>query len=304
MIYVFVFIFGAIIGSFLNVVILRYNTGESIIRSNSRCLNCGKQLFWYELIPILSFLIQKGHCRKCHSKISWQYPIVETITGIVFVLIFWKVWNLGIATAFGGVPPQGGRIWNLFGIWDLGFGNLLSLLLATGYWLLIASLLIVISVYDIRHQIIPNKFVYTLIILSLVSIFLDFGHWDLFRNWDLEIRNSALLSRILSGIGFFVFFALLWLVSRGHWMGLGDAKIALASGWLLGPIGGLIAFFMSFWLGAIFSVFLLIFAPKKFKLESRIPFGPFLALGTLIAFLFGNNILQIYLNIAGLVGRI
>jgi len=281
MIYIFVFIFGAIIGSFLNVVILRYNTGESVVYSGSRCLSCGKKLTWQELIPIFSFLIQKGRCRQCGSKISWQYPIIETITGIIFVSVVYKIFNFQFSIS------------NQFSIFN--FQSIFSLIF---FWL-IFSLLIIISVYDIRHQIIPNKFVYTLIILSLVSIFLDFGHWNLFRNWDLEIRNSALLSRILSGIGFFVFFALLWLVSRGHWMGLGDAKIALASGWLLGPIGGLIALFMSFWLGAIFGVFLLLFAPKKFKLESRIPFGPFLALGTLIAFLFGNNILQIYLNIAG-----
>jgi leader peptidase (prepilin peptidase)/N-methyltransferase len=165
---------------------------------------------------------------------------------------------------------------------------------------LVFSLLIIISAYDIRHQIIPNKFVYTLIILSLFSIFWNFGHWDLFRNWDLEIRNSGLFNRFLSGVIFGGFFAALWLVSKGRWMGLGDAKIALAMGWLLGLLNGFIALFSSFWIGAIFGIALLLFAPKKFKLKSRIPFGPFLNLGILIAFLFGNDILQIYLNIIGL----
>jgi len=293
MIYIFVFIFGAIIGSFLNVVILRYNTGESVVYSGSRCLSCGKKLTWQELIPIFSFLIQKGRCRQCGSKISWQYPIIETITGIIFVSVVYKIFNFQFSIS------------NQFSIFN--FQSIFSLIF---FWL-IFSLLIIISVYDIRHQIIPNKFVYTLIILSLVSIFLDsptlpddivgkvgaptplgvgVGIWDFL---------ARILPGFLVGVGFFSFFGLLWLVSKGHWMGLGDAKIALASGWLLGPIGGLIALFMSFWLGAIFGVFLLLFAPKKFKLESRIPFGPFLALGTLIAFLFGNNILQIYLNIAG-----
>ncbi len=84
----FIFIFGTIIGSFLNVVILRYNTGYSPVATRSRCFNCGKILKWYELIPILSFLIQFGRCRNCKSKISIQYPLIELLTGIIFLLIF------------------------------------------------------------------------------------------------------------------------------------------------------------------------------------------------------------------------
>jgi leader peptidase (prepilin peptidase)/N-methyltransferase len=265
MVLIFVFIFGAIIGSFLNVIILRYNTGESIIYSGSRCFSCGKKLSWYELIPIFSFLIQKGRCRHCGSKISLQYPIVEALTGLIFLLVFWRIWGSG------------------FGI----FGQLIY------YWVIFA-LFIIISIYDIRHQIIPNGLVYFLIFLSLFSFVWDFGNWNLFGNWKLIIENSALIERILSGIAFFGLFGLLWFVSHGRWMGLGDAKMALAIGWLLGSVNGFIAILASFWIGAIFGVFLLLFAPKKFKMKSRIPFGPFLGLGALVAFLFGNNILQIY----------
>lgn len=147
MIYIFIFIFGAIIGSFLNVVILRYNTGESVVYSGSRCFSCGKKLTWSELIPIFSFLIQKGRCRQCKSKISPQYPIVELITALVFCAIFWK---LNHQFDFYSVP-------------------------SAAYWLAVFGSLIVISVYDFRHQIIPDKIVYLL-------IFLAFGHWLLLTN--------------------------------------------------------------------------------------------------------------------------
>jgi len=255
MVYIFIFIFGTVIGSFLNVVLMRYGTGESVVFSGSRCFSCGKRLSWTELIPIFSFLIQKGRCRNCKSKISWQYPIVEIITGILFLLIF----NFQF----------------------LIFKQInLSFFLSTSYFLTIASLLIVISVYDIRHQIIPNKLVY-------LFDFLSFSYWFLM---DRSVAG------FLAGGFFFAFFFLLWFASRGRWMGLGDAKIALGCGWLLGLVKGVIGLLIAFWSGALIGIFLLLFLPKTFKLKSRIPFGPFLAWGAIIALLFGSNILQIYLK--------
>ncbi|MFH0803910.1 MAG: A24 family peptidase, partial [Candidatus Tagabacteria bacterium] len=156
------------------------------------------------------------------------------------------------------------------------------------------SLLIIISVYDLRHQIIPNGLVYTFIVLSFFSPIitrLPAGK----AGYPLPVTGYD----YIAGLAFFVFFALLWLVSKGKWMGLGDAKLALGIGWLLGAIHGLIAIIFSFWSGALLGIFLLLFLPKTFKLKSRIPFGPFLALGAIIALLFGNNILQIYSNIFG-----
>ncbi len=244
--YVFVFLFGLIIGSFLNVVIIRYNTGESIIYSGSRCFSCGRRLSWRELIPVFSFILQKGKCHKCKSRISFQYPLVEFLTGLVFFAIFLKFYPAFQSIFF--------------------------------YWV-IASLLIVISVYDFYHQIIPDKAVYLLIFLSLC-------YWI--------FLGGAALAGFLAGICFFAFFFLLWLFSHGRWMGFGDAKIALAAGWFLGLVRGLVAVLFSFWLGALIGVFLLLFVPKKYKLKSRIPFGPFLAAGIIVAILFGEEILKIY----------
>src|SRR3990167_11117895 len=88
-----IFIFSLTIGSFLNVAILRYGSKESILKGKSRCFNCGKNLKWRELIPVFSFIFQKGRCRTCQSKISWQYPAVELITGTVFFLTALKIFN-------------------------------------------------------------------------------------------------------------------------------------------------------------------------------------------------------------------
>lgn len=245
---VFVFIFGTIVGSFLNVVILRYNTGESIIKNGSRCFSCGRRLKWYELIPLISFLIQRGKCRKCKSKISIQYPIVEILTGIIFLLIF---------------SAQAGQF-SLF------------------YYWIVFSLLTIIAVYDLRHQIIPNLLVYLFDILVFLKIIWDWG----FGNWDF-------LERIAVGLAFFSFFGLLWLVSRGNWMGLGDAKLALGIGWLLGLTKGIVALIFSFWIGALVSIFLLFFFKSRYNIKSRVAFGPFLVLGTTIAFFLGDAIIKL-----------
>src|SRR3989344_4445016 len=101
----FVFSFGTIIGSFLNVLVLRLGTGEAIGRGRSRCFSCGKTLTWRELIPLVSFITQKGKCRSCGSRISWQYPIVEFITGLVFLLVALKLLHYQLAEA--GLPYIG-----------------------------------------------------------------------------------------------------------------------------------------------------------------------------------------------------
>ncbi|MGB9598696.1 MAG: prepilin peptidase [Minisyncoccales bacterium] len=273
--FIFIFFFGAIVGSFLNVVIYRYQTGNSIIFFGSRCLSCGKNLSWYELIPIFSFFLQRGRCRECKSRISIQYPIVEATTGIVFSLVAYKIFPFFRDGVLSSAD-------------DFQFLHHFLLFL---FHLLFFSLLIIISAYDFRHQIIPAAFVYPLIILSFLSIFLDFGYWNFLENWGLK-SDSA--NRFLAGPVLGAFFGALWLVSKGKWMGLGDAKLALSIGWYLGLAKGLLAVVFSFWLGGLIALFLLIFFPKNFTLKSKVPFAPFLALATFLAFYFGKEILQIY----------
>ena len=248
--FIFIFTFGAIIGSFLNVIILRLNTGQSIVFGQSKCFSCAKKLKWSELLPIASFVLLKGKCKSCRAKISWQYPIVETITGIIFVLLF-----------------QQSQISNLKSQNFLDFGFLV----------LVFSLLIIIAVYDYRHQIIPNLFVWIFNILAFAGLFFNFGHFD--------------LSGLLAGFVLFAFFVALWGTSRGKWMGFGDAKLALGIGWFLGIAYGVAAITLTFWIGAIAGVLLLCFGKNKYGMKSSIALGPFMVLGTIISFFFGEKII-------------
>ena len=257
-----VFILGTIVGSFLNVVILRYNTGVSFFSGRSFCPSCGKKLSWYELVPIVSFLALRGKCAGCGSKISWQYPLVEIATGILFLLTIFN--------------------------FQFSIFNIETAIITLYYWI-VWSILIVISVYDLRHKIIPDLLVFLFAGLSLV--FLLLSTWKTgFQMWDF-----------LAGPLFALPFAALWFFSQGRWMGLGDAKLALGIGWFLGLIKGGSAIILGFWMGAIVGLALVgiskLSLAKRFRsnygLKSEIPFGPFLILGTIIAFFFNINVFDL-----------
>lgn len=253
---IFFFVLGAVIGSFLNVVILRYNTGRAV-SGRSACASCGKKLLWHELIPIVSFIILRGRCRTCKSAISIQYPIVETLTAVIFSFI---------GCMFLSEPVTFMRI------------------LFASYQAVIWSLLIVISAYDMRHKIIPSGPVYAFIGLSTLSLFGFPDTWGVFSP-----------SHFFTGIGLALFPATLWLVSRGRWMGLGDAKILLGVGFILGLSLGISALIYAFWIGAAMSLSLLSLRDRTFTMKSEIPFGPFIVLGTAIAYFFRLDLFAILL---------
>jgi leader peptidase (prepilin peptidase)/N-methyltransferase len=133
LIYFLVFIFGVIVGSFLNVIVWRYNTGWSATKGRSCCLVCSHTLNWTELVPVFSFIFQRGQCAHCHSKISWQYPVVELLNGALFV----GVYHLGLAPVYTGI-----------------------------YWAALA-LLLAIAAYDVRHKIIPEGLIWLVVALGL-----------------------------------------------------------------------------------------------------------------------------------------
>ena len=251
------FLLGLIVGSFLNVVILRdgstmlaTGTGRSVLKGRSRCFACGHVLEWYELIPLASFVIQQGRCRACNIKISWQYPLVEFLTGIVFLLIWLK-----------GGPLSHSIFYFLFSIF-----------------------LILISVYDFRTKIIPDRFVYPLIGLGIFYTF--------FINYPLPVTRYSLLTDTLAALSAATFFALLWLISRGQWIGFGDAKLTLGLGFFLGWPLIFIALLFAFWSAALIGIGLILF--KGYTRKSEIPFGPFLVLGAFAAFLVGEQVLLWY----------
>ncbi len=254
---IFVFILGTLIGSFLNVVAYRYNSGASPLKGRSQCFACGKTLSWYELLPVLSFVFQRGRCRSCFVKLSWQYPTVEVLTGAVFV-----------------------------GVYALHKPIESSL-----FALAIFCTLIIIAVYDLRHQIIPDAFSALFALLALANFF-STTNASFSRMFEMPYVWTLIAGPML----FFPFWAL-WLVSGGRWIGLGDGKLSLGIGWFLGATLGGSAVILGFWIGAAFA--LLVMLAQRFpfwkrfvhtrdsahlSMQSEIPFGPFLILGVFIVY--------------------
>jgi prepilin signal peptidase PulO-like enzyme (type II secretory pathway) len=261
------FIFGLIIGSFLNVVIFRLNT-QKTFGGRSACLSCQHQLSWYELIPLFSFVFLRGRCKNCKTKISIQYPVVEFTVGLIFALLFLK-------------------------FQDAFFLDILTFSFTYAYYAIMSSLLVVIAVYDIRHKIIPDVLSIVFGILAFVGLFLfSTGGGSAFGGNNIFSVHVPTLLEFLSGLIIAAPFALLWLVSRGSWMGLGDAKLAIGLGWLFGIYSAFSGIVIAFWIGAIVGIMLVTFS-KKYGMKSEIPLAPYLVLGTLLVFLFNLSLFGI-----------
>ncbi len=253
------FVFGSIIGSFLNVVIYRYHTKKTL-GGRSACMTCQNKLCWYELLPLVSFFALRGRCRSCQTKISRQYPLVELISGVSFAVLFLKLENI---------------------FW----GDALLFSVSYFYYALMFSILLVIAVYDYKHKIIPDALVVAFSILSFVGLFF-------FMEQSLFLHLPSMYD-LLAGVLVALPFALIWLLSRGTWMGLGDAKLAVGLGWMSGISTLVSGVVIAFWMGAIVGLGLIFFSKvfsNKYGLKSEIPFAPFLVFGVWLAFMFSINV--------------
>jgi prepilin signal peptidase PulO-like enzyme (type II secretory pathway) len=265
--YIFIFLFGLTVGSFLNCVIYRLGTGESFLKGRSHCPHCKHILSWRDLIPVLSFLILKGKCRYCHQKISWQYPLVEIATGLLFLQI--SNFQFPISNEF--------PIFN--------FSNLLT----ACYLLLVTSFLIIIFVYDLKHYIIPDKIIYS---ASAIALIFNFSARIATRS--VAGGQFSIFNPVLSALGASAFFLAIFLISRGKWLGFGDVKLGFFMGLFLGFPKILVSLFFAYLIGAIIGIGLILV--KKKTLKSEVPFGPFLVTGTFIALFWGNQLINWYLN--------
>ncbi|MEA2088316.1 MAG: prepilin peptidase [Patescibacteria group bacterium] len=254
----FVFIFGAIIGSFLNVVILRLRNKKTFLKGRSYCPKCKKKIVWYDNLPVLSFIILKGRCRYCKKKISLQYPIIELITGLLFAIAFLVNLNHSILETDS---------------------NFQFLILLFRDWLFI-SILIIIFVYDFRWYLILDKITFPAMGAALViNILLGFS------------LVNILIGAIIGGS----FFLIQFLLSQGKWVGGGDIRMGVLMGIMLGWKMLLAALFLAYIIGFIISIILLLF--KKKKIKSQIPLGTFLSVATVIILLYGKEIWEWYFNI-------
>jgi leader peptidase (prepilin peptidase) / N-methyltransferase len=245
MLYIILLLYGIIFGSFFNVVGLRVPLSKSIVYPKSSCPVCNHQLKAYELIPVLSYMFQKGKCRGCESRISPIYPVMELLTGILF------------ATA------------------PLVIGWSGELVVA----LILISMFMIIIVSDINYMLIPDKIlIWFAGIFLLERIFIPLNPW-----WD----------SLIGAVAGFVLLLIIALVSKGG-MGMGDVKLYALLGFVLGFKLVLLSFFLSTLFGAVIGGFALLF--KLVKRRQPIPFGPFIAAGTLTAYYWGFELIDLYLQ--------
>lgn len=261
-----IFVLGLAIGSFLNAAIYRLETEHSVWRGRSFCPNCKHALGASELIPLVSFLWQRGRCRHCHRPISAQYPLVEIATGIVFVLLGYWFWPALYSSQL-----------------LLDFSTILNLL----YLGFILCLFIIIFVYDFKYLLIPDSIVFLGIGVSLLAGLVKWFQSGCFFTLACDIYLTILATLVGGG-----FFLVLVTISREKWMGWGDVKLGFFLGLFLGWPNILVAMFLAFLLGSIIGVLLIVVGEKKLK--SQMPFGPFLVIGAFVALFWGQALIGWY----------
>lgn len=253
----FFFVLGAVVGSFLNVVIVRFGFNERA-GARSQCAACNETLEGLELVPIVSFVALGGTCRHCGSRISLRYPLVELATGILYALIYWS-WSgattLPALAAFVAL---------------LGF----------------ATVMVAVVTYDFRHTLIPIPFLQALYVFAAA---LQVANAVALQSY------APLLEGIYGMLVVGGFFALLHFATAGRGMGIGDAYVGGAIGLVLGLTRGILAGVFGVWIGAVLGVLALLMmrlfprmqlslAGTRVTLSAELPFAPFLAMGALVAY--------------------
>jgi len=256
---ILIFLLGLAVGSFLNVCIYRIPRKESIIAPASHCPKCSHRLRFFENIPLLSFLFLRGRCRYCKKPISFQYPVIELLTALMFLAAFSRYsfsWKTPVALFF-------------------------------------ASVLFLSGAIDIRHKIIPNKVVFPALGVGLFLLFVSVLAGTDFLPL-VGVSGSVLyplLGLVLGGGILFI-----PAIIREDWMGAGDVKFTALIGLFLGGYV-LLALFLGSLIGSVYGITLILL--KRIKKRDTIPFGPFLALGALITLFFGPQIFYFYLSFWG-----
>ncbi|MEK7103077.1 MAG: prepilin peptidase [Patescibacteria group bacterium] len=263
------FILGGIIGSFLNVVILRTHNGtQSWLKGRSHCPSCHHRLGWYDLVPIISYVLLNGRCRYCNTPISVQYPLVEAVTALLFGLVY--IVTVGTALETSTTHTV--------------------ILLARN--LLVVCVLVILFVYDFRWQLIPDRITLPAIIFFFILNSLLYGSAAVCNPITAICHTipgwtDYALGAILGG-GFFL---LQFVISKGKWIGGGDIRLGALIGVILGLSGTAIALFIAYMVGAIWGIGMIVSGQKK--MGSAIPFGTFLSIATLIVLLWYPQVIAL-----------
>jgi leader peptidase (prepilin peptidase)/N-methyltransferase len=265
------FLYGLIIGSFLNVCIARLPEDQSVVHPPSRCPRCGARIAWYDNIPVLSFLLLRARCRRCGKPISWRYPAVELLNGL---LVLWTYSEFGLTGE-----------------------SLLVILLLSSF--------LVITFIDLDHQIIPDVITLPGMVIGLVAAPLFMTalagpppfHLDsllpLSGAYSGALANSVV--GLLFGGGPLFLIGWTWQKLRNvEAMGGGDVKLMAMVGSFIGWKGALLTIFIGALTGSVVGVTLI--ALKKHESDKVIPFGPFLVVGATIALFYGTTIIDWYLG--------
>jgi leader peptidase (prepilin peptidase)/N-methyltransferase len=248
---------GLLIGSFLNVVIHRVPRDESVVHPRSRCPECGMELQARDNIPVVSWLVLRGRCRGCGTRISVRYPLVE----------------LGTALLFAAVAVWCGLLWQL------------------PAYLYLAAIGVALSAIDLDVRRLPDKIVLPSYVVALVLLLLPAV---------LEGEWSAYLRAVITGVGLFAFYFLLAVIYPAG-MGFGDVKLAGVLGIYLGYYSwglAIVATFVAFLIGSV--VGLVVMVRSKQGRRTKVPFGPFMMLGTFLALFFGQPVIDWYVSSLGL----
>lgn len=246
---IIIFILGLGIGSFLNVVLFRMTTEKRFWNGRSECMSCHHTLAWYELIPVLSYLIQRGRCRQCHKSLSLQYPLVEFITACLFALYIYLT-----------IP-------DIMSIYNLTWLQILEIIII----LTLITQLIIVFVYDFQHQLIPTIQLRAIQILGLIYFGLEYYNTRI-------IPDSLITALACTLITWFLYF-----ITKKQGIGWGDIELFLGLGLFIPLMWAIPFFFGSFIIGTIWGVSLMIINHNS-SLKQKIAFGPSIILSFLIIF--------------------
>jgi len=258
MYFILTFFFGAAVGSFVNVLIDRTIVGEDWVRGRSHCDNCHKTLEWYDMVPVLSFLYFDGKSRCCRVPLTYRYPIVETLVGLLFV------W------------------WIAVGFWFFQLVSAPLIVVQPAFWLMTGVILTILLLADLFYGVVLLPIVW---IGSGITIVYRLVLWHYGAYQLVDMQNSIFLAAAL-----FSFFWLLWKLTKGRGMADGDMYVAMYTGLLLGWPKGMVAIMGSFIIGAVVGVVLI--ASKLKSRKETVPFVPFMVVAMAIALIWGEQIIR------------